>query len=64
LGCLDIDRRTILKWILKIYGVGCGLDSSASGYEPVEGSCEHNDEPSRRTLLQKLVKINLCVKML
>jgi hypothetical protein len=23
-----------------------GLDRSASGQEPVEGSCEHSDEPS------------------
>jgi hypothetical protein len=24
----------------------CGLGRSGSGYGPVEGSCEHGDEPS------------------
>jgi hypothetical protein len=25
---------------------GCRLDSSGSGYRPVAGSCEHDNEPS------------------
>jgi hypothetical protein len=25
---------------------GCGLDASASGWEPVAGSCEHGNETS------------------
>jgi hypothetical protein len=25
---------------------GCGLDSSGSGWGPVTGTCEHDNEPS------------------
>jgi hypothetical protein len=39
---------TVLKWILERWDwMGWyGLDRSGSGYGPVEGSCEHGDEPS------------------
>jgi hypothetical protein len=39
-----IDGRTILEWILKKRLGGCALDSSASGYGPVAGFCEHGNE--------------------
>jgi hypothetical protein len=36
----------ILKWILKIYVVGSGLDTSGSEWGPVAGSCEHDNKTS------------------
>jgi hypothetical protein len=34
-------------------GLGvCGVDSGGSGYGPVEGSCEHGDEPSGSGAMQ------------
>jgi hypothetical protein len=41
----DIRGRIILKWILDRMG-WYGLDCSALGWGPVEGSCEHGSEPS------------------
>jgi len=29
---------------------GCGLDSSGSGYGPVVGSCDHDNEPSKQVI--------------
>jgi hypothetical protein len=49
---LETARKTRRRWKddIKIdlteTGLGCGLDSSGSGYEQVAGSCEHGDEPS------------------
>jgi hypothetical protein len=40
-----VDRRIILRLILKKWGVRCGSDLSGSGYEPVAGSYEHSNEP-------------------
>jgi hypothetical protein len=34
------------EWILGRLGWGCGLDSTSSGQQPVEGCCECGDEPS------------------
>jgi hypothetical protein len=36
--------------------VRCGLDSSASGYGPVAGSCEHDNEPSGSMVRNFLTK--------
>jgi len=39
---LDVDGRTIVKYILKKYDGGCELDSSGSGKGQVVGLlCEH-----------------------
>jgi hypothetical protein len=42
---VDAGGRIILKCILDKMG-WYGLDSSVSGQEPVEGCCEHGNEPS------------------
>jgi hypothetical protein len=39
----DVDGWTILKYRDRMEW--CGLVRSGSGYRPVEGSCEHGDEP-------------------
>jgi hypothetical protein len=41
----DVGVWTILKWIVDRMG-WYGLDQSGLGQRPVEGSCEHGDEPS------------------
>jgi hypothetical protein len=43
---LDVDGRIILEWILENRKGKCELVSSGSGWGPVEGSCEHGNEPS------------------
>jgi len=35
-----------IKMDLRELGGSCGLDASGSGYGPVEGCCEHGNEPS------------------
>jgi hypothetical protein len=35
----------ILKWILGKSGLGCRLDLSGSGQEPMAGNCECGNEP-------------------
>jgi hypothetical protein len=34
----------------------CGLDYSGSGYGPIEGCCEHDNEPSRLILNRNTVR--------
>jgi hypothetical protein len=41
-----IDGKVILKWILKQWDGGHGLDRSGSGQGQVAGSCECGNEPS------------------
>jgi hypothetical protein len=43
---LDVSRKIILRRILENRMGWNGLDSSGSGQRPVEGSCEHGNEPS------------------
>jgi hypothetical protein len=42
---LGVDERIILKYILKKWIWGWGLDSSGSGQGPVLGYCEFGNEP-------------------
>jgi hypothetical protein len=46
LGDLDIDARKILNMTFKIQCVTCGLDSSGSGYGPVDWCCVNGNEPT------------------
>jgi hypothetical protein len=42
---LSVDGKITLDWIFREIRVGrCGLDSSGSGYGPVAGSCEQDNE--------------------
>jgi hypothetical protein len=43
---LGVNGRIILEWIYGNKDGKCELDSSASGYGPVDGSCEHGNRPS------------------
>jgi hypothetical protein len=38
---VDVEARTVVKYILKIYDARCGLNLSGSGYGPVAGLREH-----------------------
>jgi hypothetical protein len=38
---LDVDSNIILKWSIKQYVEGFGLDASGSGEGHVAGSCDH-----------------------
>jgi hypothetical protein len=43
---LGVDRKVILKWIIKKCVGGCGLDWFGSWYGGLTGSCEQGVEPS------------------
>jgi hypothetical protein len=43
---LGVGGRIILECILKKLSVVCGLDSTDTGYGPVAGCWEHDDEDS------------------
>jgi hypothetical protein len=46
LGKPGVDGRIILRWILRMWDSGHGLECSGSGYEQLAGTCEYGDEPS------------------
>jgi hypothetical protein len=45
----QLQGQLILKWVLRNTAYGPGLDSMASGYGPVAGTCEHGNESSGST---------------
>jgi hypothetical protein len=45
-GNLDVNEMIILKHVLKYRLSGSGTNSSDSGWGPVAGSYEHDNEPS------------------
>jgi len=46
LGDPGVDGRIILRWILRKWDVGYGLDRAGSGWEQVVGICECGNEHS------------------
>jgi hypothetical protein len=45
-GDQDVDRLTVLKWILRVMMRWHELDFSGSGYGPLERSCDDGNELS------------------
>jgi hypothetical protein len=45
-GDPGVDGRIILRWILKKWDVGYGLDRTGSGQRQVAGTCKCGNEPS------------------
>jgi hypothetical protein len=43
LETISVDGRIILKWILKKWVGGCGVNLSGSGQGSVAGCCEHEN---------------------
>jgi hypothetical protein len=41
-----IDGRIVLRWIIKKWDVGHGLDQAGSGQGQVAGTCDCGNEPS------------------
>jgi hypothetical protein len=49
-------RKTAVAYFNKLFIGWYGLDSSGSGQEPVEGSCEHGNEPAGSITFWKILE--------